>query len=234
MPIEIFYQDSDILVLKKESGMHVHPPENKLLRVPREQILLYELKRQINAKLFPVHRLDVATSGLLIMALSSVAASKMCEQFANQTVKKKYKAVIRGYVQESGVIDLPLALDSTGEMVPACTHYQSLKQLQLDVQVTPKFPTSRYSLIQVEPQTGRYHQIRRHFNRISCPLIGDSTHGNSHHNRFFREQLKIEGLCLVADYLSFKHPLNNNILEFQLSMDTKWQNIYKLFDVPLN
>lgn len=232
LKIQVLFQDEHLIVVKKESGMHVHPPENKDIRVEWNQILLYRLKKQVKQKLFPVHRLDVATSGILVLAFSSEVASHLCKQFSEHKVIKKYQAVVRGFISEAGVIDLPLALDSTGEMVPASTQYQTLKKIELNYQVSPKYPKTRYSLVHVEPKSGRYHQIRRHFNRISAPIVGDNAHGDSHHNRFFREKLKIDGLCLVAHELQFCHPMTNENLTFSLSADAKWESIYHLFENP--
>ncbi len=226
----VLYQDDDIVVLKKESGDHVHPPEDKRVRVQWNRILIYRVQDFLKKKVFPVHRLDVPTMGILIMALNKESANLLCQQFSGNNVLKKYKAVVRGYVKSCGEIDLPLELDSTGEPVGAFTQYQCLKTVELNYAVSDKHKSSRYSLVEVTPKTGRYHQIRRHFNRISHPLIGDCEHGDSRHNRFFREQLNISGLCLMAHEITFQHPKSKLQMQFKIEDDEKWKIINKLFD----
>jgi tRNA pseudouridine65 synthase len=227
--MKILYRDEFFVVVEKASGMHIHPPEDKSIRVHRSKILLYQLRNQLKAKVFPVHRLDVATSGVLVMALSSEIASHLCRQFQNNQVSKKYTAVVRGFVADEGHIDTPLELDTTKNLVPAQTSFQCVARLELDYAVTPKYPKARYSLIRVQPHTGRYHQIRRHFNRISHPVIGDAYHGDSRHNRFFREKIGIGGLCLRANELSFMHPVINERMLFATPSDEKWLKLEKLF-----
>jgi tRNA pseudouridine65 synthase len=227
--MNIIYQDEFLVVVEKLAGMHIHPPENKKIQVPRSQILLYQLREYLNAWVYPVHRLDAGTSGVLLMALSSEMASKLCLQFQNNEVKKKYSAVVRGFVLDEGIIDTALELQSTKKMVNAETGYQCAGRLELDYSVTPKYLKSRYSLVRVQPKTGRYHQIRRHFNRISHPVIGDSEHGDSRHNQFFRDKMGIEGLCLRADELSFFHPIKQEQVNFRSLNNEKWNRIEKLF-----
>lgn len=229
--MNVLYQDEYLVVVEKKSGMHVHPPEDLSIRVPRSNILLYQLRDHLNAKVYPVHRLDAATSGVLLMALSSEVASLLCTQFQNKLVKKKYMAVVRGYVEDSGVIECPLELDSTKNLVLAQTSYQCLGRIELDFSVTPKYSKSRYSLVLAQPHTGRYHQIRRHFNRISHPIIGDAYHGDTRHNQIFREKIGIGGLCLKAHELSFQHPIINEDLCITAPLDEKWSKLENLFAI---
>jgi tRNA pseudouridine65 synthase len=234
MESKILYRDQHLVVFFKDSGLHIHPPEDKQIRVHRSKIILYQLRDFLGQRVFPVHRLDVATSGVMLMALNSEMAAQLCRQFQSQTVQKKYLAVIRGFVKEYDTIEKELELDSTKQLVAAKTSYQRIATVELDYAVTPKYPKSRYSLIKAQPHTGRYHQIRRHFNRISHPIIGDAYHGDSHHNRFFRETLNIRGLCLKAQCLSFTHPVTEQILNFEAPNEDKWLKIYSLFSVNSN
>lgn len=231
--MNVLFQDEYLVVVEKLAGMHVHPPEDKNIRVPKSKILLYQLRDQLKAKVYPVHRLDAGTSGILLMALSSEIASKLCLQFQNSEVEKKYTAVVRGYVEDEGYIDRPLALDTTKKLVPAQTSFRCAARIELDYIVTPKYPKVRYSIVQVQPHTGRYHQIRRHFNKISHPIIGDAYHGDSRHNQFFREKIEIEGLCLRASELGFVHPIKQLRMNFVAPLDEKWSKIEKLFNFKL-
>ena len=226
--MDFLYQDDDFVVIDKPSGYHVHPPEDDY-PVPRSKICLYRVRDTLKQKIYPVHRLDVATSGLLIFAKSSEMAGALCRQFADNGIRKTYWAVARGYTPEEGLIELPLESDSSGECVPAQTAYRRLQILELDRPVGKRFPTALYSLLSVKPRTGRFHQIRRHFNRISHPLVGDGTHGDSHHNRFFREQLGLAGLCLRASHLEFLHPRHQTPFKIQAPVTEKWVKIQSLF-----
>lgn len=201
----ILHHSADFVVVDKPSGFFVHRPESaELQRFCRpEQIVLQNLRRQIKQKLFPVHRLDVATSGALVFALNSEAAHHFCSAIQTGKVRKRYQLICRGWVDDQGTIDVPLALDSTGDMVHSLTHYRCLKRFERPAPEGYRFPTLRYSFVEAEPVTGRFHQIRRHFNRISHPIIGDNDHGDSRQNRFFREVFGIQGLCLRAVQIDF-------------------------------
>jgi|SRR6185312_2650031 len=228
--LPILYQDERIVVIDKPRGYHVHPPETNAHKVPRSKVILYLLRDQIGKKLFPVHRLDAGTSGVLLFALDSEAAALLQKQFVEKKVKKIYWALVRGHFPEvSGQIDLPLELDTTGALAESLTSYQVLKKLELPQAVGGKYPTSRYSWLEVEPHTGRFHQIRRHMNRISHPVIGDATHGDSRHNLFFRETLKISGLCLRAIRLEIELPWLQERKKIQAGPVLQWKKIAELF-----
>lgn len=229
--MKLLYQDEFFVAIHKPSGFHVHPPEDGY-PVPRENICLYLVRDLLGQHVYPVHRLDAGTSGVLIFALSSMAAREISQLFAERKTKKTYQAVVRGYVQTEGRIDLPLELDSTQTPVASVTSYRRLATVEFPIAVGNRFPTARYSWIEVEPETGRYHQIRRHFARISHPLLGDSTHGDSRHNQFFRNQVGIEGLCLKATRLEFTHPWEQRAMVLNASPCEKWNKIQQIFGAP--
>lgn len=220
------------MAIDKPTGFHVHPPEDSQHRVPRDLICLYHVRNQLKQHVYPVHRLDAGTSGVLVFALSSADAGNLCRQFAEREVQKTYRAVVRGYVEEQGHIDLPLELDSTGDLVEAQTSYRRLGQVEFPFAVSKRFQTSRYSLVEVRPHTGRWHQIRRHFNRISHPLVGDPVHGDSRHNQFFREHLGIRGLCLRAERLEFRHPANGERILLETPSCERWLKLQSFFERP--
>jgi tRNA pseudouridine65 synthase len=239
--LKILFQDEHLVAIHKPSGFHVHPHENPDHRISRDRICLYVLRNQIRQYVYPIHRLDAGTSGVLLFAKSGEVAGLVSKQFQNKdansksddktmseplgkslenadaaiddfTIRKIYHAVVRGYVADQGTIDLPLESDSSDLMLSAQTKFKTLAQVELPYAVGKRHPTARYSLVEVSPLTGRYHQIRRHFNQIFHPILGDSTHGDSYHNRFFRQTLGIAGLCLRASSLQFRHPISHEIL----------------------
>ncbi len=218
----VLAQDSTYIAIDKPSGFHVHQPEYPNKRVSREVVCLGLLRNQIGQYVYPVHRLDVGTSGILVFALSSESASKFGKAFRENRSQKTYYAVVRGYLKEDKArIEIPLESDSTGELYNAITDYEVVGKVELPYAVGKRYPTSRYSLVKVSPVTGRFHQIRRHFARLSHPVIGDCMHGDSHHNRFFREQLGIQGLMLRASILEIDEPA------VQINLTSVWPQNWK-------
>lgn len=217
------------VALNKPAGYHVHPPEKFSRTIPRDKIILYLARDLLGTWVYPVHRLDAGTSGVLLMALNSKSATNLAGQFQRREVRKTYHAIARGWTPPEGQIADPLELESTGTPVDALTYYRNLKTLELDEAVGTRHPKARYSFLQVTPMTGRYHQIRRHLNRIAHPLVGDAVHGDSRHNRFFREKLQIPGLCLKAWSLEFEAPEGRRTLEAPL--DEKWTKLEELFGI---
>lgn len=218
----ILAQDESYVVIDKPSGFHVHQPEYPNRRVSRDVVCLGLLRNQLNQYVYPAHRLDVGTSGILLFALSSESASKFGKVFRENRAQKTYYAVVRGYLTEDkGRIEIPLESDSTGELYNAITDYEVISKVELPFAVGKRHPTTRYSLVKVMPVTGRFHQIRRHFARLSHPVIGDCMHGDSHHNRFFREQLGVSGLMLRASALEIDEPA------IQINLNRVWPDNWK-------
>lgn len=228
---EILFQDEDILLMLKPPTWFVHPPENpRFRRGLKRRTCTQWLKDVHGCRAFPAHRLDAATEGILIFGKTKEATAELNSQFKNHETHKVYHAVVRGWLREAeGKIELPLELDSTGELVACETQYRTLAKIEHNVKISKKFDTSRYSLLEVTPKTGRWHQIRRHMNRVSHPIIGDREHGDSHHNRYFRDSLNINGLCLWAKELTLRHPIRGEKITFVSPVSEKWQNIEKLF-----
>lgn len=232
MSLQLLYQDEYFIAVNKPSGFHVHPHEDKRNRISRDKVCLYHARDLIGQHVYPVHRLDAGTSGVLLFALSSESARRLCKMFAEKSLQKTYHAVVRGYMAEEGEISLPLELDSTGNLVEATTLYRRLARVEFPVSVAKRFPTARFSLVEARPLTGRWHQIRRHLNRISHPILGDSEHGDSKQNRFFRENLGVSGLCLKAQSLELQHPWSQEKLRIEAPACEKWEKILGFFPQP--
>lgn len=174
---------------------------------------MQRLRDQIGRPVWPVHRLDKGTSGVLLFALDPEAAAALAGQFERGTVAKAYWAVVRGYPPEAGVIDHPLRrmADEYGYRgahdlpQPAVTRYRRLATVELPWRVD-RYPSSRYALVELTPLSGRRHQLRRHMKHIAHPIVGDATHGKGRHNRLFQERLGCHRLLLAAVRLAFAHP----------------------------
>ncbi len=227
----ILFQDEHILILHKPSYMYVHPPEDRIARKSvGRQTCIHWLTDHHDIYANPIHRLDFSTEGLLIFAKTNQAGSILNQDMRDRKIKKFYNAIVRGWFKEPiGQIDLPLELDSTGEKVDCLTLYKTLHRIEIPVSVHSKFPTSRYSWLDIELKTGRWHQIRRHMNRVAHPIIGDREHGDSHHNRYFREQLNISRLCLRAVKIEFHHPITAELMSFSCPDSIHWLQIKNVF-----
>jgi len=226
--LPILLQDEHLVAIHKPPGLLMHRSP-----ISRDTVfVLQTLRDQIGQRVYPVHRLDRATSGVLLFGLSPEAAQKVVQQFEARTVEKEYRALARGWVDDVGVIDHPVA-DEEGNNIPqeAVTDYRCLQQGELPFEVD-RYPTSRYSLVSVSPRTGRRQQIRRHFKHISHHLIGDTTHGNGKHNRFFREQYGIHRLMLTSQVLAFDHPYTNQRIRLQAMQELEWQRLSDIFGWP--
>ena len=196
----VLHLDAGLVAIDKPAGLLVHP---SALDRHEERNALDWVQAELGERLFPLHRLDKATSGVLLFARTPEAASTWGKVFESGAVAKRYLALVRGWPAESGEIDYPLARDpelpSAGQpRVPALTRYRRLRTFEWPFSVEGRHPTSRYALVEVETLTGRRHQIRRHFKHIAHPLIGDTTHGKGAQNRAVARWLGIERLWLHA------------------------------------
>jgi tRNA pseudouridine65 synthase len=224
-PLTVLYQDEHYVAIDKPSGLLVHRSP-----ISRDRVFaLQRLRDQLRRHVYPVHRLDRATSGVLLFGLSSEAARRAVTAFTEQAVHRQYLAVARGWTESAGLIDHPVTdEEGNGKPQPARTRYQRLATVELPVAVD-RYPTSRYSLLSVQPETGRRQQIRKHFKHVSHHLIGDTTHGNGRHNRFFREHLGIGRLLLMARQLHFTHPYTGRAVMLEAPLDDAWLRVYRLF-----
>ncbi|WP_338050733.1 pseudouridine synthase [Ramlibacter algicola] len=198
--LRLLHLDADLAAIDKPPGLLVHP---SALDAHEDRTALGLLEGQLAQKLYPLHRLDKGTSGVLLFARHVEAARQWGAAFEGGEVRKRYVALVRGWPAEQGVIDQPLARDpelpSTGQVrLAAVTRYLRLACHEWDFSVDGRHPTSRYALVEAEPLTGRRHQIRRHFKHIAHPLVGDTTHGKGAHNRAVGAWLGTQRLWLHA------------------------------------
>lgn len=234
--LEIIYQDDYFVAVNKPAGMLVH---RSWLDKHETQFVMQTLRDQIGQHVFPLHRLDRPTSGVLIFALSSEVASQVMPMFANHEMEKTYHAIVRGWIEESGQLDyaLKVELDKIAdkhasqdkEAQEAITDYWPLAKVEVP-HSTGKFPTTRYCLMEMKPLTGRKHQLRRHMAHLRHPIVGDTTHGDGKHNKLFRDVYDSHRLLLHASSLEFVHPFTNEKLLIKASVDETWQALCQEFD----
>ncbi len=226
-PLEILYQDAEIIAINKPSGWFVH---RSLLDPKVTDIVLQHLRDQVGKYLYPVHRLDRPTSGVLLFAFSAESARFLSEQFMNNQIDKSYLAIVRGFVEGEGIIDHSLSVirdkiadrdHGEKEAQAARSFYRGLKQVELNLS-TGKYPTSRYSLVELKPETGRKHQLRRHMNHLSHPIVGDTTYGDLRHNRLFLREFNVDQLLLHAHKITFIHPTTEKKLTIEAPLDRLW------------
>ncbi|MCE3296617.1 MAG: pseudouridine synthase [Crocinitomicaceae bacterium] len=219
-PVEIVFEDSFCLVVNKPNDLLVH---HSYYARNIEEDSLAEILRQQGKTAYPVHRLDRKTSGLILFAKEKEYVPAFQALFEENKISKKYLALLRGHLPESGIIDSPVKNDR-GNYKEALTHYICLQHIELPIPVEP-YETSRYSLVEFFPQTGRMHQLRIHANKISHPIIGDPKYGNRHHNHMFIEKFGISQLFLHAASLTFIHPFTKEEIAVSAPLPEFWNAI---------
>lgn len=220
MKLEILYQDADLVAINKPHGLLVH--RSSIAR-GAEEFALQILRDQLEQYVSPVHRLDRKTAGVLLFALNEDALKESSRLFATNAVRKSYLAIVRGYTDDAAIIDYPLKKDN-GKLQEAVTHYSTLQRAEIDVPFG-KHASSRYSLVEVMPQTGRMHQIRKHFAHIFHPIIGDRPHGCNKQNRHFKERWDMTTMLLHATRLEFTHPKSGENIRISAPLQPEFQRM---------
>ncbi|MBB6271145.1 tRNA pseudouridine65 synthase [Pedobacter cryoconitis] len=221
--LEIVYQDDHLIAINKPHGLLVH---RSSIATDAKEFALQLLRDQVNRRVSPVHRLDRKTGGLLLFAFEKDVEIAMHQQFQNSEVQKKYLAIVRGYAPDSEEIDYPLAKEN-GTMQDAFTAFVTLKRAELDI-AFGKHPTSRYSMVEATPTTGRMHQLRKHFAHIFYPIIGDRKHGCNKQNKFFKEQWEMTTMLLHASELLFKHPVTKEDIHLKAPVHEEFKRVMEL------
>lgn len=216
---QILYQDDYFIAINKPCGILVHRTN-----ISEDTVFVLQLLRdQIGQRIYPIHRLDRATSGTLIFGKDKESAGALAQQFRDKTIDKTYLAIIRGFVEAEGTIDYAYTLEPHRPKKDAITHYKCLAQSTLDFSVG-KYPTSRYSYVSITLETGRRHQIRRHFAYLRKPIIGDKRYGDVKHNNYWRNNLGIGRMLLHAKSLSFVHPVSQEKIIIEAELNEEFKN----------
>lgn len=204
---DILYEDDYIIAVNKPPGLIIHRT-----RLSEDKVfLLQQLRNQLGAHIYTIHRLDRPTSGVILFAKSAEVASVMSKKFEDHKIEKSYLALVRGWMEEEGVIDYPLTDEETGKTKyqNAVTRYQCLDRSEISHAIGNRYKSARFSLVKVCPDTGRRHQIRKHLSHLRHPIIGDKKHGDVKQNKYFNAVFDVQSMCLHAHSLTFKHPIFN-------------------------
>ena len=229
--LDILYTDDYLAIVHKPAGWLVH-------RTPLDKgetrFVLQALRDQLGRPVWPLHRLDKGTSGVLAFALDAQAARTMGLRFeSGEGLHKTYRAIVRGWPEDAGLIDhalkrMPDDMRSEREEYQAAqTAYRTLLRGELPLR-QGDFATTRWAQVELQPLTGRRHQLRRHMKHIAHPIMGDATHGKGPLNRAIAEHIGFNRLWLHALRLELSHPVHNAVLRIEAPLAPEWE----LWDAP--
>ncbi|WP_026709157.1 pseudouridine synthase [Flavobacterium frigidarium] len=227
--LEILYQDDYIVAINKPSGLLVH---KSFYARDATVYAIQELRNQIGGQhVYPVHRLDRKTSGVLLFALNKEALKIMNDRFAAREVEKKYLAILRGWTVDELTIDYDLINDDEIKQ-NAITYFHRLQSVEIDLEFNNK-PTSRYCLVEAIPETGRMHQLRKHFKHIFHPILGSRPHGCNKQNKLWLENYDVKGMMLHAHQLIFNHPVTNERLTLNAKINEEFNKVGSILNLDL-
>ncbi len=225
--LPILHQDAHLIAIDKPAGLLVH---RSGLDAGETRFALQLLREQIGQPVWPVHRLDKGSSGVLLFALDQASASRLGALFPTPGgVTRTYLAVVRGWPAEGGLIDHPLRRLADDlrrgataiEAQPARTRFRRLARYALPLP-HGAFAQTRCALLELQPESGRRHQLRRHCKHIAHPIIGDATHGKGALNRALASLLGLQRLWLHARTLQLVHPVSGSVLRIDAPPDASW------------
>lgn len=223
MEIEIIYEDEKLIAINKPHGLLVHRSK---IAMDAEVFALQLLRDKINKRVYPVHRIDRKTSGVLLFTKSKESHKELQYLFSTRKVIKTYTALVRGFLKDETVINYPLT-EGTKTQV-AITKYKVIKKFELNVP-SANFQTSRYSLLEINPETGRFHQIRKHMAHIFHPIIGDRPHGCNKQNKLWKEKFGMTTMLLHAQNLAFNYPENNPV-HIEANMSNEFERVLDILN----
>lgn len=234
-PLKEVYRDRWLLAVHKPAGLLVH--RSPIDRHETEFALQYARELNGGEHVYPVHRLDRPTSGLLLFARDPDTAGLLGRMFMEGLVDKTYLAMVRGWTAEEGVVDHPLREHPTDRRLKdlelplreAQSTFSRLATVEIPVQIEG-YPSSRYSLVELHPKTGRKHQLRRHMQHISHPIIGDTNYGRTRHNHYFAERFGQGRLMLAATWMGFSHPATGQQMALRSAPEASFCQVLSIFE----
>lgn len=228
--LEILYQDEYLVAINKPSGLLVH---KSFYARDAKVYAVQELRNQIGGQhVYPIHRLDRKTSGVLIFALDKEVLKAMNEYFASREVEKKYLAILRGWAPKELTIDYDLTNDD-GVKQNAITYFHLLQTAEIDLEYN-NHPTSRYCLVEAIPETGRMHQLRKHFRHIFHPILGSRPHGCNKQNKLWLENFGLKGMMLHAHQLIFNHPITKERIVLNATINEEFARVGDILGLDLD
>ncbi|MDR6516069.1 pseudouridine synthase [Chryseobacterium camelliae] len=227
--LEILYRDEHLIAINKPSGLLVH---KSFYSGEADTYAIQELRNQIGQKVYPVHRLDRKTSGVLLFTLDKDTLRAMSDQFATREVEKKYIAILRGWTKEEETIDNDLTNENEVKQ-NAVTYYRRLQTSEIDLPFL-KHQTSRYSLVEAIPETGRFHQLRKHFKHILHPILGCRKHGCNKQNKLLLQTFNMTRMTLHAYQLAFTHPITHERIQVIATIDEEFKKVGDTLGLDLN
>lgn len=233
--LKILYQDEYLVAVDKPAGLFVH---RSFMDKNEIHFALQLVRDQIGQYVYPLHRLDRPTSGVLLFALTQDIARIMGQAFTDRAIDKTYYALTRGHLLNESTVEYPLKekLDDLGDKhvsrdkapQSASTHFKPIASATLPIALG-KYSSVRYSLVKCQPKTGRRHQIRRHLAHLRHPIIGDINYGDNKQNPFFGEHFGFKRLMLIAKELSFEHPITHQPIFIESHFDQQWLTVFERF-----
>jgi len=223
--VEILFQDDHLIAVNKPAGLLVH---RSSIAKDATEFALQKTRDFVGKEVHPIHRLDRKTSGVLLFTFDKNTLHSMQNLFNEGKVRKEYHAIVRGFTDDSGKIDYALVNDK-GLTQSARTIYTTHKKWEI-TKSFGRYKTSRYAYVHVFPETGRMHQIRKHFAHIFHPIIGDRPHGCNKQNRFFKKEFNLMEMLLHAKSYSFEHPVTSDKIIIQAPIRNEFMRIVSLLD----
>ena len=226
--LEILYQDDYLIAINKPHGLLVH--QSPIARDASE-FAIQLLRDQIGKKVYPVHRIDRKTSGVLLFAFDKEINKQMTELFSTKTIQKQYYAIVRGFAPDEQLIDYALYTDD-GKLQDAQTSIKTIQKSEIEL-AFGKHATSRYSLIEAFPHTGRMHQIRKHLAHILHPIIGDRPHGCNKQNKLWLETFEMNTMLLHAKSVTFVHPVTNEDIAIEAPFQSEFKRVAEILNLDI-
>ena len=228
-PLTLLYQSTDLVAINKPHGLLVH---RSPIASDASEFAVQLLRDQLGQRVYPVHRLDRKTGGVLLFALTESMNSAMQTLFAEGGIGKTYLAIVRGFTTDEQTIDYRLRRDDhTDVFQEAVTYLKTLQRTEVPLPFG-KHATSRYSLVELTPTTGRMHQLRKHMAHILHPIIGDRPHGCNKQNKLFKEHFEMNTMLLHAQRVEFTHPVTLERITitapFQDEFDRMMRELFKV------